>query len=73
MLRFVQAMVAEDGWLLESVLPFVTSNPARLLKMLGKGRLAVGADADILLLRVWRTGRLKDGEVGGDGWRVGGR
>jgi len=28
----------------------VTSNPARILKLKGKGRLAAGAEADILLL-----------------------
>ena len=52
MLRFVQEMVLEEGWPLEEVLPLVTSNPASILKLPHKGRVAVGADADILLLQV---------------------
>ena len=35
---------------LETALQVVTSNPARLLKLRGKGRLAVGQDADLILL-----------------------
>jgi beta-aspartyl-dipeptidase (metallo-type) len=35
---------------LETALQVVTSNPARILKLRGKGRLAVGADADLTLL-----------------------
>jgi beta-aspartyl-dipeptidase (metallo-type) len=35
---------------LEIALQVVTANPARLLKLGGKGRLAAGADADIVLL-----------------------
>jgi beta-aspartyl-dipeptidase (metallo-type) len=52
MLRFVQLMVLEEGWPLEEVLLLVTSNPARILRLPHKGRVAVGADADILLLQV---------------------
>jgi beta-aspartyl-dipeptidase (metallo-type) len=53
----VTSLFAEvrDAVLAESVplgtaLQVVTSNPARILKLKGKGRLAVGADADIVLL-----------------------
>ena len=35
---------------LERALPAFTSNPARLLRFSGKGRVAVGADADLLVL-----------------------
>ncbi|KAL4452078.1 hypothetical protein ABPG75_007740 [Micractinium tetrahymenae] len=50
MLRFLRATVLGGGWPLERVLPLMTSNPARILKLPGKGRLAVGCDADVLLL-----------------------
>lgn len=62
MLAFIRAMAAEQGWELEEVLPLATANPARLLRLGGKGRIAVGADADILLLQasalagVWWAG-----------------
>jgi N-acetylglucosamine-6-phosphate deacetylase len=35
---------------LEKVLRLVTSNPARILGLPGKGRIALGYDADFLLL-----------------------
>lgn len=35
---------------LSQVLPAITSNPARLLRLHAKGRIAVGADADMLAL-----------------------
>ncbi|MEO8809332.1 MAG: beta-aspartyl-peptidase [Rhodanobacter sp.] len=35
---------------LERALPAFTSNPARLLRLAGKGRVAVGADADLLVV-----------------------
>jgi beta-aspartyl-dipeptidase (metallo-type) len=38
------------GRSLESVLPAFTSNPARLLKLAGKGTLTVGDDADLIVL-----------------------
>lgn len=38
------------GLPLESVLPAVTSNPAKLLRLEAKGIVAVGADADLLVL-----------------------
>lgn len=58
MLRFVRAMCLEEGWPLDDVLPLVTANPARILKLPSKGQIAVGCDADILLLQVsgWRMG-----------------
>jgi beta-aspartyl-dipeptidase (metallo-type) len=36
---------------LETILPIVTVNTARVLKLQRKGRLAVGCDADVLVLR----------------------
>lgn len=44
-----EAILAE-GLSIEEAARTVTSNPARILKLGKKGRLAVGADADILLL-----------------------
>ena len=38
------------GQPLERVLPAFTSNPARLLRLTQKGRIAVGSDADVVLL-----------------------
>ena len=40
-----------SGMPLERVLPFVTCNTAAALKLSTKGKLAVGAHADLLLLR----------------------
>ena len=45
----VQAL-AQKGFPLEKVLRLVTSNPARILGLPGKGRIALGHDADFLLL-----------------------
>jgi beta-aspartyl-dipeptidase (metallo-type) len=42
--------VLTDGFALEVVLPFVTSNTARVLKLAGKGALRDGKDADIVVL-----------------------
>jgi beta-aspartyl-dipeptidase (metallo-type) len=39
------------GLPLERMLPLVTSNTARVLKLAKKGRLAVGCDGDVLVLR----------------------
>jgi len=36
---------------LEKLLPLVTSNPAKVLKLETKGRLEPGRDADVLVLR----------------------
>jgi beta-aspartyl-dipeptidase (metallo-type) len=38
------------GMALETVLPAFTSNPARLLRLSDKGKVAVGADADLVAL-----------------------
>ena len=38
------------GMALADALPAFTSNPARLLRLAGKGRIAIGADADLVAL-----------------------
>jgi beta-aspartyl-dipeptidase (metallo-type) len=38
------------GQPLERVLPAFTSNPARFLRLTQKGRITVGADADLVVL-----------------------
>jgi beta-aspartyl-dipeptidase (metallo-type) len=38
------------GHALPDVLPFFTTHPARLLRLSRKGRIAVGADADLVVL-----------------------
>jgi beta-aspartyl-dipeptidase (metallo-type) len=45
------ACVAEHGFPFEQVLPLVTANTARVLKLDRKGRLEPGCDADALVLR----------------------
>jgi beta-aspartyl-dipeptidase (metallo-type) len=47
--RTLQALLAR-GQVLERVLPAFTRNPATLLRLAGKGQLAVGADADLATL-----------------------
>jgi beta-aspartyl-dipeptidase (metallo-type) len=42
--------VLEHGFQLDSILPTVTSNTARILKLASKGQLAEGMDADVVLL-----------------------
>jgi beta-aspartyl-dipeptidase (metallo-type) len=42
--------LALEGLRLEQVLPCFTSNVSRLLRLAGKGVIAVGADADLLIL-----------------------
>jgi len=49
LLETVWALV-EGGLGLGAALQFVTENPARLLRLSGKGRIAAGADADLLVL-----------------------
>jgi len=44
------AEVVGRGLPLERALPAFTSNPAKLLRLAGKGRIAVGADADFVAL-----------------------
>ncbi len=57
---------------LPEALPAFTSNPARLLRLAGKGRIAAGADADLVALdasgdasEVWIAGavHVRAGEV----------
>lgn len=70
--QFVSAVVDHDIPL-EEVLPLVTSNTARALKLTEKGRIAEDADADLLILDkdtlalrdVFAKGRrlMKDGEI----------
>ncbi|HIA37924.1 MAG TPA: beta-aspartyl-peptidase, partial [Planctomycetes bacterium] len=42
--------LTNSGMALEDALPAFTSNPAEHLKLDGKGRIAVGYDADLVLL-----------------------
>jgi beta-aspartyl-dipeptidase (metallo-type) len=51
LLEQVRKCVTELHLPLERVLPIVTSNTARVLKLANKGRLAEGADADVAVLR----------------------
>ncbi len=44
-----------DGRALEDVLPFATSNVARLFRLAQKGHIAVGADADLVVLSAAHT------------------
>jgi beta-aspartyl-dipeptidase (metallo-type) len=46
----VRDAVRDEGVPLATALQVVTANPARILKLRGKGALAAGADADIVLL-----------------------
>ncbi len=46
----VRDTVREEGLPMETALLPVTATPARLLRLTGKGRVAVGADADLVLL-----------------------
>jgi beta-aspartyl-dipeptidase (metallo-type) len=43
--------VVRGGVPFERLLPYVTANAARVLKLAGKGRLAPGCDADVLVVR----------------------
>ncbi|HUQ87021.1 MAG TPA: amidohydrolase family protein [Vicinamibacterales bacterium] len=47
----IRRCVTELRMPLERVLPIVTSNTARVLKLRQKGRIATGADADVIALR----------------------
>jgi beta-aspartyl-dipeptidase (metallo-type) len=46
----VRQAVLEEGLPLETALRVITANPARILKLRNKGRLAPGQDADVVLL-----------------------
>jgi beta-aspartyl-dipeptidase (metallo-type) len=50
-LQQLRDCVLNHGFALESVLPLTTSNPAQVLNLWRKGRLEVGADADLVVLR----------------------
>jgi beta-aspartyl-dipeptidase (metallo-type) len=47
----LRTLVTEHGWPLERVLPFVTTNTARVLKLERKGRIAPGKSADLVVMR----------------------
>ena len=76
LLRLLRDLYFADRWPLERILPLMTSTPAKLLKLKGKGRIEVGYDADIILLssanlklkHVVAKGKV----VKGDGWVKGG-
>ena len=42
--------VLRHGFAIEDVLPLITSNPAAVLKLRSKGRLAPGCDGDVAVL-----------------------
>lgn len=46
----VRGLVTTHGFSLDLVLPLVTTNPARILKLPRKGRVADGCDADMLVV-----------------------
>ena len=46
----VRDAVRDEGVPLETALQTITSNPARILKLRGKGEIAAGADADLVLV-----------------------
>ena len=50
-LQQIRSCVLKHGFALEAVLPLVTTNTARVLRLTGKGSLAEGWHADVLLLR----------------------
>jgi beta-aspartyl-dipeptidase (metallo-type) len=65
--RQVRELVTKHGFALDLVLPLVTSNPARVLKLERTGRLAAECDADIVVLA---PGTLEVREVIAQGRRV---
>jgi beta-aspartyl-dipeptidase (metallo-type) len=75
----IRDCVLNQGFALEQVLPLVTSNTARILKLAEKGALERGKIADVLVLErdtltlrhAWAKGRcmVRDGEpVSREGW-----
>jgi beta-aspartyl-dipeptidase (metallo-type) len=50
LLATIRETIGEHGVALEDVLPIFTRNVADLLRLPAKGRIAVGADADLLIL-----------------------
>jgi beta-aspartyl-dipeptidase (metallo-type) len=65
--RQLRELVTTHGFSLDVVLPLVTSNPARVLKLERAGRLAEGCDADLVVLG---RGSLEVREVIAQGRRV---
>ena len=71
--RTLRTCAVDDGMPLDFLRPLVTANPARVLKLSGKGRLEPGRDADLLVIRreTWEIveviakGRrlVRDGEI----------
>jgi beta-aspartyl-dipeptidase (metallo-type) len=49
--RVLRTCAVEDGMPLDLLLPLFTANPARVLKLSGKGCLEPGRDADLLVIR----------------------
>ena len=60
----IQDCVLHEGFTVEQVLPLVTSNPARLLKLECAGKIAAGAHADMLVIDK-ETFELRDVILGG--------
>jgi beta-aspartyl-dipeptidase (metallo-type) len=60
----VRACVLQHGFPFEQVLPLVTSNTARVLKLRDRGTLEAGKSADVLVLR-GRSLEIKDVFAGG--------
>jgi beta-aspartyl-dipeptidase (metallo-type) len=68
----IRELVTRYGYSLDLVLPLATRNPATALKLKQKGKICVGADADVVLLErgslrvsdVWSRGKhlVADGE-----------
>lgn len=69
LLETLRAAVGEHGLGLDQVLPVLTRNPAGLLRLPGKGRLAPGMDADLLVLGP-RPGLALRGAIAGGRWVV---
>ncbi|MFL5612981.1 MAG: amidohydrolase family protein [Gemmatimonadaceae bacterium] len=46
----IRGLATTHGFSLDLVLPLVTTNPANVLKLKGKGRIAAGCDADLLIV-----------------------
>lgn len=71
--KVLKESVVEVGIPLEQVLACITANPARILQLTQKGQIAVGKDADIVLIdrdewavrSVWSRGRNIYQNIGG--------
>ena len=67
----VREAIRGEGVPLATALQVITSNPARILKLRGKGALAAGADADVVLLDP--VGLEIDGVIAKGRWLMKGR